>query len=87
MPAWYLSSPTFHYPYYPVMIYMYIVICMILYSYYIRIMVLFVRSFSDGTLNPSGVRFGSAEIYNIGKIELYHCLALSLFLPSSFAPI
>ena len=22
---------------------------------------------SDGTLNPSGVRFGSAEIYNIGK--------------------
>ena len=42
-------------------------------------MVLFVCSFSDGTLNPSGVRFGSAEIYNIGNIKLYHCLALSLF--------
>ena len=23
--------------------------------------------YSDGTLNPNGVRFGSAEIYNIGK--------------------
>ena len=23
--------------------------------------------FSDGTLNPAGVRFGSAEIYNIGE--------------------
>ena len=23
--------------------------------------------FSDGTLNPNGVRFGSAEIYNVGK--------------------
>ena len=23
---------------------------------------------SDGTLNPNGVRFGSAEIYNIGKL-------------------
>ena len=23
---------------------------------------------SDGTLNPSGVRFGSAEIYNIGEL-------------------
>lgn len=22
---------------------------------------------SDGTLNPSGVRFGSSEIYSIGK--------------------
>ena len=22
---------------------------------------------SDGTLNPNGVRFGSAEIYNIGE--------------------
>ena len=25
---------------------------------------------SDGVLNPNGVRFGSAEIYNIGK---YYC--------------
>lgn len=25
---------------------------------------------SDGTLNPNGVRFGSAEIYNIGKIKV-----------------
>ncbi|XP_026548624.1 acetoacetyl-CoA synthetase-like, partial [Notechis scutatus] len=25
---------------------------------------------SDGTLNPSGVRFGSSEIYNIGKRNL-----------------
>lgn len=25
---------------------------------------------SDGTLNPSGVRFGSAEIYAIGKHHL-----------------
>ena len=24
---------------------------------------------SDGTLNPNGVRFGSAEIYQIGKLE------------------
>lgn len=23
--------------------------------------------YSDATLNPSGVRFGSAEIYNVGK--------------------
>lgn len=23
--------------------------------------------FSDGVLNPNGVRFGSAEIYNVGK--------------------
>lgn len=27
---------------------------------------------SDGTLNPSGVRFGSAEIYNIGKNLILH---------------
>jgi len=26
--------------------------------------------FSDGTLNPNGVRFGSSEIYHIGK-QLY----------------
>ena len=33
---------------------------------------------SDGTLNPSGVRFGSAEIYNIGK-KIAHatCIAAS----------
>ena len=24
---------------------------------------------SDGVLNPNGVRFGSAEIYNVGKIK------------------
>ncbi len=24
-------------------------------------------SFSDGTLNPNGVRFGSAEIYQVGE--------------------
>jgi hypothetical protein len=27
-----------------------------------------VINFSDGVLNPNGVRFGSAEIYNVGKI-------------------
>ena len=26
--------------------------------------------FSDGTLNPNGVRFGSAEIYQVGKLLL-----------------
>ena len=26
--------------------------------------------FSDSTLNPNGVRFGSAEIYHIGKLLL-----------------
>ena len=29
----------------------------------------FILFFSDGTLNPSGVRFGSAEIYNISKMN------------------
>ena len=36
--------------------------------------------FSDGTLNPSGVRFGSAEIYNIGislSLSLTHSLTLT----------
>lgn len=28
--------------------------------------------FSDGTLNPNGVRFGSAEIYNIGELLMTH---------------
>ena len=28
--------------------------------------------FSDGTLNPAGVRFGSAEIYNIGKNSCFY---------------
>lgn len=34
---------------------------------------------SDGTLNPSGVRFGSAEIYNIlaNVPEIEDCLAIS----------
>jgi len=27
-------------------------------------------SASDGTLNPGGVRFGSAEIYHIGQLQL-----------------
>ena len=27
-----------------------------------------VAGHSDGTLNPSGVRFGSSEIYNVGKL-------------------
>lgn len=32
-----------------------------------------VRFNSDGTLNPNGVRFGSAEIYNIGMyISIFH---------------
>src|SRR4051812_2491962 len=26
---------------------------------------------SDGTLNPGGVRFGSAEIYHVGKLASY----------------
>jgi hypothetical protein len=29
---------------------------------------------SDGTLKPAGVRFGSAEIYNIGKYLPFHIL-------------
>ena len=31
---------------------------------------------SDGTLNPSGVRFGSAEIYNIGIYLVCVCLCV-----------
>ncbi len=28
-------------------------------------------SYSDGTLNPAGVRFGSAEIYNISECNFF----------------
>ena len=28
---------------------------------------LVITFYSDGVLNPNGVRFGSAEIYNVGK--------------------
>ena len=35
---------------------------------------------SDGTLNPNGVRFGSAEIYNIGKNMTDSQVSLSLSL-------
>ena len=35
-------------------------------------------AFSDGTLNPNGVRFGSAEIYNAGNCSCHHsCAPLS----------
>ena len=33
---------------------------------------------SDGTLNPSGVRFGSAEIYNIGIYLVSVCVCVCL---------
>lgn len=41
------------------------------------LMLLFVcLIFSDGTLNPNGVRFGSSEIYNIGMILTSHLFQL-----------
>ena len=43
------------------------------------------RCYSDGTLNPSGVRFGSAEIYNIG--ECHNCAATTDDKLTNFVPI
>ena len=37
---------------------------------------------SDGTLNPNGVRFGSSEIYNIGKI--FNTFIYTYFLESEY---
>lgn len=34
---------------------------------------------SDGTLNPGGVRFGSAEIYQVGKINSLATFSISIF--------